>query len=113
MIRYEATDGPYLRWLLDVERRLGPRVWRIIQGLDTLSADAILASRGVIPWAHCAEKARWDDACRKDGKTSAESRMVRLEPVEVADGWLSKVETADPGFVPDPRRLTRHGLSAG
>lgn len=119
MIRHEATDGPYLRWLRDAERRLGPRVWRIVQTLDTASADAIMAAKHVVPWEHCAEKVRWDEANatdRKNGYVKADGplsqALVTLTPVVVAEGWLSEVEASDPVDAPDPRRLTGHGLTA-
>ena len=66
MITFEATNGPYLRWLKQAEEKVGPRVWEIMSGLSSEHADVVLRSCGVIPFKHSTHLYKYIDAVMRD-----------------------------------------------
>jgi hypothetical protein len=94
MIRREASDGPYGRWLREAAELIGPRIWKhLFWDVDDCDvADAIFEAYGVKPFRKSRHYQEMLDAIDgKDGPPT-ESKIVTLVDVTYDSDDLREIE---------------------
>lgn len=87
MIEFQAVDGPYGRWLLNVKRIVGPRIWDLLQDMEGPEVDVILASKGVVPFEDSVEFHRFLEAMfAEKGMVKAPAKPKARDAIQGADG---------------------------
>lgn len=95
MITFEATNGPYLRWLKQAQEKVGDRVWGIISGLSSDHADVVLHSYGVVPFKHSTHLYKYMDAVMRDrGVWEDAGRPANIPFIQTHNKGTKKVSPA-------------------
>ncbi len=109
MIRYEATDGPYKRWLEDARKRLGERLWDLVMEREWKEAWAILQYYGVVEFEQSRYYVEWKQSMGKDSRRRGEKPLVTLVQVTyMGDSAVEEIDEEGPRDAVDPRVLD-HG----